>query len=109
MTEDALCAESREATTKITIENTMIQAKSRLMVSYRGSVVWAFPLEECQTWTVSSKLPGLLHDLTDLERTFSRTFGNSGQDVWFSSCKEAQYMQRTGPGSAMALNASARI
>lgn len=112
MTEDALCAESREATTKITVENTMTQAKPRLMVSYRGSVVWAFPLEECQTWTVSPKLPGLMqagNDFTDLERIFSRTFGNSGQDVWFSSCKEAQSMQRTGPGSAMGLNALAQI
>ncbi|KAI7774753.1 hypothetical protein LA080_007918 [Diaporthe eres] len=51
MTEDALCAESREAMTKITIDNTMAQAKPRLVVSYRGSVVWAFLLEECQTWT----------------------------------------------------------
>lgn len=112
MTEDALCAESREGTTMITIENTMTQVKSRLMVSYRGSVVWAFPLEECQTWTVSFKLPGLMqagNDFTDLERTFSRTFGNSGRDVWFSSYKEAQYMRRTGPGSSMGLNALARI
>lgn len=112
MTEDSLCAESREATTKITIENTMTQAKSRLMVSYRGSVVWVFPLEECQTWTVSSKLPGLMeagNDFADLKRTFCRTFGNSGRDVWCSSCKEAQYMRKIGPGSAMGLNALARI
>lgn len=47
--------------TKITIDNTMAQAKPRLVVSYRGSVVWAFLLEECQTWTVSSKLRAWAH------------------------------------------------
>lgn len=111
MTEDALCAESREAMTKITIESTISQAKSRLVVSYRGSVVWAFPLEECQTWTVSSKLPGLIQasgNFTDWERTFSRTSGNFGRGVWFSSCIEAQYMRKTGTGSGMGLNALAR-
>ncbi|KAJ0117452.1 hypothetical protein J7T55_003866 [Diaporthe amygdali] len=51
MTEDTLCAESRGSMTKIAIENVISPAKSRLMVSYRGSVTWAFLLEECQTWT----------------------------------------------------------
>ncbi|KAH8773746.1 putative Mg2+ transporter [Diaporthe sp. PMI_573] len=51
MTEDALCAVSRDAMTEITIENIATQAKPRLIVSYRGSVAWGFSLEECQTWT----------------------------------------------------------
>lgn len=84
MTEYALCAESREAMTKITIENTMAQAKPRLIVSYRGSVVWAFLLEECQTWTVSSKLSGLMQtnsSFADLTRPFSHTSGSFGRSV----------------------------
>lgn len=79
--------------TKITIENTMAQAKPRLIVSYRGSVVWTFLLEECQTWTVSSKPLGLMQayiNFANLKRTFSLIFGSFGRDVWFSSCIEAQ-------------------
>lgn len=70
--------------TKITIENTLSQATPRLIVSYRGSIMWAFPLEECQTWTVSSNLSALKQTkrtFADLTRTFSRTSGSSGRDA----------------------------
>lgn len=112
MSEDGLCAESRESMTKITIVNMIPQAKPRLVVCYRGSIVWAFLLEECQTWTVSFKLAGPMQvhdDYADLARTSSRTSASFGRGVWFSSCKDAQYMRRTGPGSGTGLNASARI
>lgn len=58
MAEDALLAQSRDSMTQITMKNSAVQVKSRLIVSYRGCVVWGFALEECQTWTVSRTDPG---------------------------------------------------